>query len=107
MLDKNGTDSDLYEVFQNVSFPLYTMNKIAIYDKYAEMGYLTIRNMLWHCYAPIDGKPCGMCNTCVPYIREGMYDMFDRAALIRYIKFCDKERVLINQQYEDIIKRKM
>ena len=105
ILDKDGTDPDIYEVFYNVSFPLCRMEKIDVFNAYSEMGYEHIRDMVWHCYNPIDDKPCGCCNTCVSYIRDGIYDEFDRDGLIRYIKFCDKERETINQQYQAKIEK--
>ncbi len=106
LFDENNTDPDIYAVFKNISFPLYKMKKVDVYNAYADMGYQHIRSMLWHCYAPINGRPCGQCITCVPYIREGMYDMFDRDALIRYIKFCDREREIINKQYQELISKR-
>lgn len=102
-LDEKNTDPDIYAVFKNVSFPLYGMRKIDVYNAFSDMGYQDIRSMLWHCYSPINGRPCGQCITCVPYIREGMSDMFDREALLRYIKFCERERNVINDQYAKII----
>ena len=106
MLDKDGTDPDMYEIFKNVSFPLCRTKKIDIFNMYSRLGYEHIRNMVWHCYEPIDGKPCGTCKTCIDYVRERIYDVFDRNALIRYIRFCDDERELINQQYQEMLENK-
>ena len=103
VFDENTTDPDLYAVFKNVSFPLYPIDKKQEFKLYSDMGYEKIRDMVWHCYTPINGKPCGKCNTCVHYIRDGIYDRFDRAALLRYIEFCEIERKTINDQYHEII----
>lgn len=106
VLDKEETDPDLYEVFKNISFPLYHITKVETFNMYSRMGYEHIRKMIWHCYDPIDGKPCGQCITCTGYIREGIYDVFDRDALIRYIKFSEKERELLNKQYQEMLENK-
>ena len=105
-LKKEGTDPDIYAIFQRLSFCLCSFNKVTVYQEFEKLGYIHVRDLLWHCYEPINGKPCGQCVTCVPYIREGMYDMFDRDALIRYIQFCDKERKVIDEQYQSMIQKR-
>lgn len=105
VLDPERTHPAIYAVFKDITFPIYDVNKVGVYNAFEEMGFTNIRRMVWHCYRPIDGKACGQCVTCVPYIREGMTDMFDRDAFIRYIRFAEKERAVINEQYQEIIRR--
>lgn len=103
IFDETATDPDIYAVFHNVTFPIFNYNKTGCYNLYEELGYKHIRNMVWHCYSPINGKPCGKCFTCIHYIRDGIFDVFDRDALLRYIEFSNHERDIINKQYANII----
>ena len=89
MLEKNGTDEDLYRVFHHFTYPLLQMSKLEMKEEAIKEGFIDTMYKTWFCHFPRNGKPCGTCFPCHFTIEDGLGERFTEAALRRH-KFDQK-----------------
>lgn len=77
---------DMRLLFSNMRFPLplFEMTKQDEIAKYKEWHAEEILSMIWFCYHPVNGKPCGLCDPCKTYIEVGLGSMIPRKRLVLY-----------------------
>lgn len=85
ILDKENSEPECYDLFGHYHFPVMAYTKKQMKEMYIEMGLEDIMNDTWFCFAPINGKPCGICNPCRYAIEQGMVERFSDAAIRRYV----------------------
>lgn len=86
ILDKEKSNSDLYEVLGQFHYPytLYNMTKIQTLVEYKKLGFEESINKTWFCHTPINNLPCGLCNPCKTVVKEGMGFRLPKSSLTRY-----------------------
>ncbi len=72
IIDKEKSDGDIANVFENFKFPILEYTKVQMMEEIKEKGFYEIMLNTWFCHNPKNGKPCGMCNPCTYTIEEGM-----------------------------------
>jgi len=59
-------------IFSYYDFPLLDMTKLDMEAQSKKSGFNHIMEMTWFCHAPMNKKPCGMCNPCKYTRDEGL-----------------------------------
>lgn len=65
-------DDNVYKVFCNIIFPVIKLTKKDEEQIARENGWMDIMQLTWFCFAPIKGKPCGLCSPCDDAMNTGM-----------------------------------
>ncbi|MBQ9358835.1 MAG: hypothetical protein IJT95_04765 [Abditibacteriota bacterium] len=93
-LDRRKSSEDIVALFGCMGLPLADYTKLRMKREYARMGLADIIHDTWFCHRPVDGKPCGVCNSCRCTIEEGMSERFSEEALARYRRYCSPAGIL-------------
>lgn len=67
-----GGDDNVYKIFGNLILPVIKLTKKEEEQIARENGWIDIMELTWFCFAPINGKPCGLCNPCDDAMNTGM-----------------------------------
>ncbi len=92
-VDTEKSHKDLNTLFGNIMFSVtWDMTKQEEIKDLHEKGLDEAVKMIWFCFTPVDGKPCGCCNPCKSYFEENLLDFFDEASKKRYelTKNCER-----------------
>jgi len=57
-------------LFSNMTFPLVTITKLEMKTIAEEHNFINLMELTWFCHKS-NKKPCGNCNPCKQYIRDG------------------------------------
>lgn len=91
-----GGDDNVYKVFGNLILPVIKMTKKEEEQIAKENGWIDIMELTWFCFAPINGKPCGLCSPCDDAMNTGMewrmpaiskWRYHNRKIIFRYRKY--------------------
>ena len=68
----NSKKLDFYKkhLFSNMTFPLITISKPEMKTVAEENNFIDLMETTWFCHKS-NNKPCGKCNPCKQYIRDG------------------------------------
>ena len=71
--EKGSHEWASYTLFQDFRFPksLYHKTKKEEIDELKRLGYDNVLKMVWTCFRPVLGMPCGHCFPCKSAIKEG------------------------------------
>lgn len=65
IVDKKNSSKELNLILGNIKLPIFNKTNLDMLDDIKNWGgYEDIINHIWFCHAPINGKPCGLCNPC-------------------------------------------
>ncbi len=86
VLDPDGTDKDCFELLGWFTFPIIRRTELEMAEKIREWGYEDIMRMIWFCYDPIRGQPCGLCRPCQQKMESSMEWLLPPQAQKRYYR---------------------
>lgn len=85
VLDQTNSSQVLNLVLGNVSLPIFDKTEIDMVKNIKTWGYEDIMSHIWFCHAPINGKPCGLCNPCTTKMTSQMEFLLPKSAQKRNI----------------------
>ena len=71
-------------VFGQLDFAMLGVSKMQAQRVAAKMGWMPVMRKTWFCHAPVNGKPCGVCNPCEDAMRGGMRWRMPLSSRLRY-----------------------
>ena len=94
-VNRNAKGNDVYNLFGNMQFPLFSYTKIEMYKFSIENGFDEILNLTWFCLLPVmNHYPCGKCNSCRTVYREGLAWRLPVISKIRYFVWPTLRRIV-------------
>ena len=79
-----GASSDAATVLGRLDFGMLDVNKVEAKRVAQESGWMSVMRRTWFCHAPMNGKPCGICNPCKDAMAEGMSWRMPLSSRLRY-----------------------
>ena len=79
-----GASSDAATVLGRLDFGMLDVSKVEAKRIAQESGWMPVMRRTWFCHAPVNGKPCGICNPCKDAMVEGMRWRMPLSARLRY-----------------------
>lgn len=89
-IDMDGVSDNLILLFKYLYWPILGLSRKEMIENIKKWGYTDIFKHLWFCYDSINGKPCGICDSCRKKLTEGLCFLFPKEAVHRFLvyRFC-------------------
>ena len=89
-IDMDGVSDKLVLIFKDLYWPILGITRKEMTERIKEWGYAEVLKHLWFCYSSINGKPCGICDSCQKKLAEGLRFLFPKEAVHRFLvyRFC-------------------
>ncbi len=98
VLDCDNSSEEFALLLGGFKFPLYDLTELDMKENIQKWGYEDIMQMIWFCYFPIKGKPCGLCSPCQQKMNRGMTFLLTkkgqkRFKMYKFIRKCFGKKI--------------
>lgn len=87
-LDPKGTKDFCYTIFGQMSYPIYDISEVEMFENIKKWGYEDVMKHIWFCHTPLKEQgewcPCGTCWPCIEKMENNMEFLLPPKAQKRY-----------------------